>query len=415
MLRSVCGTCSPLSSLSSDALDRAIVCTVAARDRLAWADQLGRSLRVHAPDTPFVVLVADHARDLPEITADVVLSIDDVLGVEARVWAFLHDERELAYALGPALLRYLARQGSAMTVFLKEESRVVGRLDRLLERASTRAVTLIPHFIDWPEGEHAALRARGVRLAGTYNGGVVAVRGCEEGMAFLDWWVSRVEAACSFAPVLGEHFEQRWLDLALTLFEGVGIERDPGANVGHWNLPERPLMVRDGLVTIGGGPVTIVRFSGFKGTSAVTSYFPEGLSVDDVGDARFLFEDVAAVLADPQWHRPADELYAFGSFSNGVVIPVLARRAFAKDEHRTRFRDPFSCDRGGFAAWLDGGVDGAPSPISRFWMEVWKERPDVREAFPDPTHADAPGFAQWIEDHGVVEYGVPTALAQEQA
>lgn len=85
------------------------------------------------------------------------------------------------------------------------------------------------------------------------------------------------------------HYEQRWLDLVPAYFDDVSVIRDPGANIGHWNLPERLSDER-----------RLFRFSGLDPDrpDRVTVY-SERLSMDDLDDAEgFIRWAASAGLAE---------------------------------------------------------------------------------------------------------------------
>lgn len=343
-----------------------VVCTLTSSTRARHARVIGARLRTHWPTVTFAVGVVDaHALPPHSIDADLIVSLAQISPGSAHEMVRAHGERELIYATTPFLLRYLLSLGYGPVVFLKEETFIVGSLDNLCDAASRHAVTLTPHFLSWPSGAMAAERREAVSLSGIVNGGVVCVSDAPSTHAFLEWWASRVEERCVWDPAEGLHFEQRWLDLATTMFDDVVLLDDPGVNIGHWNLPERPLTaVGEGYATHG-APVSVVRFSGFDETrpTLATSYFPDGLRVDDMGGTARVYAEYAAELA---------------SCTTSHVPPY----GWTNDDDET---DPHRPD---------------------FWLKVHALRPDVSAAFPDPTGADAVAFAEWTREHGSREYGV---------
>ncbi len=112
------------------------------------------------------------------------------------------------------------------------------------------------------EGEFE--RARNVLRAGVFNGGVVGFAKGEEARRVLEWWKQKTRRLCLLDVDHGLHYEQRWLDFVPSFAPRCGIVRDPGVNVGHWNLPERRIAVRDGRVTACGAPCRVFRFSGYE-------------------------------------------------------------------------------------------------------------------------------------------------------
>jgi len=61
------------------------------------------------------------------------------------------------------------------------------------------------------------------------------------------------------------------------------------------------------------------------------------------------------------------------------------------------------------ASWLR--APQAPG-ISRYLLEAWRWREDLRDAWPDPLGADAEAFAQWAWNHGLTEMHLAADLLQ---
>jgi hypothetical protein len=157
------------------------------------------------------------------------------------------------------------------------------------------------------------------------------------------------------------HFDQRWLDLVPTLFEGVGITRDPGANVAYWNLAEREVAIEDGQVRVGRRPGRFFHFSGFdpERPATVTRYSSRP-TLAEVGDAAVLFRRYADLVVDAGWPAAKSRPYAYDRFVDGTPIPEVARRLYGElCESAVRFGDPFSTGESSFCSWLGQPVNGA--------------------------------------------------------
>ena len=70
---------------------------------------------------------------------------------------------------------------------------------------------------------------------GTFNLGFIAVRRCAEGARLLDWWEERCLGLGFSEGRSGLFVDQKWINLAPGLFEGVAIERHAGCNMAYWN------------------------------------------------------------------------------------------------------------------------------------------------------------------------------------
>ncbi len=279
-------------------------------------------LRRHHPDARFVVALSDEldghvdrsAEPFPIITPG-ELGVPDLQDL-----AFRSGQRELAIALKPYLIEHMAADaGSAL--FLDADTLVVGDLEPLFDSVQRHALTLVPHRLAPPATDGVA-RDLVLNLAGIFNGGVVGIRHQASSTDFVRWWQARVHQLCVYAVDRGIHYDQRWLDLALGFVEDLHIHRDPGVNVAHWNLPERPIRIRDGAITAAGEPCRLFHFSGFDPDDPKTpSRYRPDLRLDDVGEAARLFGDYARELDREGWPIARRMPYAYGSFDNGVPIP----------------------------------------------------------------------------------------------
>ena len=212
-------------------------CTFAAKARLPSARVVARSFAEHHPGVPFFVPLADEVEGCFDPAAEPyeLLGLDALDLPDLRARCFRYEREQLSYALTPTLLRCVLDRGFERVLFLKQESLVCGSLDEAVARLDDTAVLLTPHLLEplAPERELTILQS------GVYNLGFLAVADRPPARAFLGWWEDRLGTECRHAVEEGLHWEQRWADLAPSLFPDVGVLRDERVNVGHWNLPER--------------------------------------------------------------------------------------------------------------------------------------------------------------------------------
>src|SRR5262249_28426384 len=127
---------------------------------------------------------------------------------------------------------------------------------------------------------------RDILRAGCYNLGFLALSRHPHLENFLRWWQKRLEFGCQVDFAEGLFVDQKWIDLAPGLFEGVSVLRHPGYNVAYWNLAHRNLEQHGGDFLVNALPLAFYHFS--------------GLNLDVPGTLskhqdRFRLEDVPAV------------------------------------------------------------------------------------------------------------------------
>lgn len=331
-------------------------CTIASKSRISLARVTASSMRRHHPEIPFFTLIADAPEPYIVESAEPFNTIRfESLDIpDAARLRFRYSEMELSYALTPFLIQYLLDRGFRGVLFLKQETLVLDRLDDLFEKLSAHSVLLTPHFLETPQGRDAVTRELNVLRAGVFNGGVLGFSNCTEARRVLAWWKARTGVACLLALEEGLHYEQRWLDLVPSLAGSCHIVRDPGINVGHWNLLERRVQVRGGRVTACGVPCRIFRFSGYEPwrPHMVTRYNPH-LRVESTGAAP-VFAEYHRQLMEAGWEQTSRWPYAWNQFDNGTPITAAMRSLYRwLGEETRRFGDPFVTQGADtFYAWL---------------------------------------------------------------
>lgn len=371
--------------------------TIAAKHALPYARVLARSVAEQHPDVPCFVLLADETQECfdPAREPYELLRLTDLGIPDLPRFCFAHREHELSYACTPYLLDALLDRGVSRVLFLKQETLVAGRLDPILDRLEGHSILLTPHLLEPLAGGDRTERELNILQSGVFNAGVVGVSETPAARAFLGWWQDRVYHHCRHAVAQGMHYEQRWLDLAPIFFEDVCVDRDPGANIGHWSLPERIAV-----------EPRVLRFSGFdpERPEQVTRY-SRRVSMPALGPVAEVFAAYAEALLAAGWREAQRWPYAYGVFDNGVPIPDVAREIYrGLGDGVERFGDPFRTGGGSYFDWLNQPSDGP----TRLWRHVYASRPDLQEAFPDIASS---GFEAWTAEQGVKEHAIPPVFA----
>lgn len=326
------------------AVARVAVATIAAKRHLSLVRVLAESFRQHHPDVPFFVLLADEPADLvhPATEPFEVVPITDVGMPALERVRFQYSQQELTYALTPYLLRHLLDRGFTGAAYLKQESLVTGDMCPVLDLLGHRSIVLTPHLLTPLDGPDADARELNILQSGVYNVGFLGVSATPTGRAFLAWWEDRLLDHCRRLIAQGLHFEQRWLDLVPSYFEDVAVVRDPGFNVGHWNLPDRRVTPDGDGFLVDGHPCRFVRFSGFdrEHPTEVTRYNTR-LTIANVGPAAALFARYVTLLDQAGFRQTSAWPYAWDTFDDGTPIPDRAREWYrALGDEAARFGDP---------------------------------------------------------------------------
>lgn len=332
--------------------------TIVSMRYLALARVTARSFKQHNPDTDFYILLADEPATDAFVSVDGMFRFLDVseLALDAPESVFFkYSELELSYALTPTVIKHLLNKGYAGVLFLKQETLVLGDLGAVISHLDSSSVLLTPHLLAPIGRKNSVEWELNVLQAGIFNGGFIGFADNLEARAFLDWWEGKTLESCVREVESGLHFEQRWLDFVPSFVSLYMIIRDPGINVGHWNLLDRDISVCDGQVFAQGVPCRVFRFSGYDPASPqfLTKY-NKALSIDKIGDAAQVLRHYQAMLDEAEYAHLICLSYAFERFDNGVPITDEMRRLYRQlGTNAIRFGNPFQTSHAdNFYHWL---------------------------------------------------------------
>lgn len=390
-------------------------CTIAAWPMYASAGVVARSFAAEHPEVPFVTLIADTRReDEPEVGPGERIFVSDLGRPDLVGRAFRADQQEFSYAVTAALIEHLLDRGHDAVLFYKQESLICGPQDTLIERLRRDDIVLTPHLLGPLPGHDGPAREQNILLSGVHNLGFLGVANRDEGRRFLGWWDARLDEHCRRVVQDGMHFEQRWVDLVPSLFDHVGIVRDPAFNVGHWNITERAVTASpDGSdIRVGSRRCSLIRFSGYDvdRPDRMTRY-AERVTPRDIGSAASALDRYRRALLAAGWTRSQGMDYGYARWHDGVEIPDCARAAYRDlpSADRTSLGDPFAVGPGTFRDWLATPVDEVRPPITRLHRSLYERRPDLREAFPDLLGVSRSRFLTWVRSNRE-DSGLPVEL-----
>ena len=239
---------------------QAAFCTIIAKNYLAYARVLTRSLRRHHPGVDVYVLLADEIEGCfdPAQEEFTLLSLHDLDLPSPREFCFRYDVVELSTAVRPFLLRRLFARGYMQVVYIDPDIRVYHPLTEALALLADQRVVLTPHRTRLGDADALPIERR-LLLCGAYNLGFLAVARHADVDRLLAWWSERCEQHCLIDPANGLFVDQRWMDLAPGMADGVCILRHPGYNVAYWNIDQRAVGHSAEAPVVEGGPLVFLQ------------------------------------------------------------------------------------------------------------------------------------------------------------
>lgn len=400
-------------------------CTIASANHAGRIRTLAASLGRHYPEAVLHALMMDaDATSRPrEIEGNIQWVVPEETTIDPMLFAemaSMYSPLELSCALKPFFVRDLVLGGAPAVVYLDSDTWVLARFDEFIQEAHESGVVLTPHVRHVLPPARAKTDIEGITLkAGLINMGVFAVT--RDGLPFLDWLGERLRRESIHDPEGHRNADQRWVDLALTIFPHT-LTRDEGVNVGWWSFAGcEPDIGPTGDPLIAGTPIKVLHMSGFDKDqpwilSAHAGSNPHLL----LSEAPGLRAACAEYASELQRLRSDDDdrPYGFSALPRGVVMDQRLRRIYREAVwHADRGAQPYPpvplLDPEGFLDWLGEptGALCAPAPLSRYLRDVYNASPVLSARFPDIDGTDAEPFLEWCRSGEGAVHGAQVALA----
>jgi glycosyltransferase involved in cell wall biosynthesis len=382
------------------------VCTIIAKNYVAHARVLARSLAATHPGNRLWTLVIDDFEGYldPAHEPFATLTPDDI-GCEPFIqMALRYSVLELSTAVKPWLLRHLMAATGEPVTYLDPDIKIFGSLTRLDELAADHGLALIPHNSAPIPPDGRSPSQVDVMIAGIYNLGFVSVSRRPEVERLLSWWAERLERDCRVDPVWGYFVDQRWFDLAPGFVSDLAIVRDPEYNVAYWNLHDRRLAYAGAGYSVNDRPLAFFHFSGFDPANPlILSRHQDRIDVAADPVLRRLLGEYASEVLDEGHADSRHWPYGYGALGSGTRLDATLRTLYDDfaQVHGPDVPSPFTL-RGAriFEGWVKEQAPGAPAGVSRALLHVCQRRDDLRGAFTGPWGIDAAGLLQWVRQYG---------------
>jgi len=394
------------SQAGTDATFRCLnVCTIIAKNYVAQARVLARSLAEHQPEARLWTLIIDDfsgfidpGQEPFEVLTPAGVGCDPFTHMALR-----YSVLELSTAVKPWLLRHLMAETGGPVTYLDPDIKIYGSLKRLDELAARHGVVLIPHNRNPLPHDGRKPSQVDIMIAGIYNLGYVSLAPRPEVDALIDWWADRLRRDCRVDPVWGYFVDQRWFDLAPGFLTDVAIVRDPEYNVAYWNLHDRPLQYDGGRYLVEDRPLAFFHFSGFDPAHPlVLSRYQNRVDVLDHPVLEQLLAEYAAEVKAQGYGVSRRWPYNYGALGDGTRLDDTLRDLYDEfaDEHDD-VPSPFTGEGARlFDGWLREQAPGVPPGINRVLARVYSNRPDLRGAYPDLAGSDRAGLLRWAAEYG---------------
>jgi glycosyltransferase involved in cell wall biosynthesis/SAM-dependent methyltransferase len=398
------------------------ICTIIARNYLAFARVLATSFRQIHPDGTCTVLVIDDPSGFIDPAGEPfeLLTIGEIGLPDAERMAASYDVMELSTAVKPWLLKtLLARPGVDSVMYLDPDIKVFAALDEIVDRATRHDVVLTPHFTAPLPRDGRKPSEEDILIAGSYNLGFIGLGASQTANELLDWWAERLEKHCLNEPEQGRFVDQRWIDLAPGLWPGIDVLRDTTFNIAYWNLPTRELSDEgEGGYLVDGRALRFFHFSGFDPRRpAELSKHQNRIDVTANPALTRICAEYAEDLLAQGFEEATAWPYGWNELPGGLDLDRAARKVFREGVEAEALTESIWTDQGAqrFVAYLEEPKPGQRThrEINRYVQALWETRPDFRLAFSNIEDEGGSEFIGWLRatapDTGIAAELLPSA------
>ncbi len=394
---------------------RATLVTIATADRAAQSRIFARSARECYPDARLIVLVPDS--DAPprifEDLYDLVISAEQLsLGGLADM-RFRYSTAELCFALKPWLIRHLFEKLPDEPIYYFDSD--IELFTPLSEAEAALAhganLVLTPHILR-PGPDQGSERA--LLRSGSFNAGFLAVAPSAQARAFVAWWCDRVRTGCTNDHPEGPYGDQKWLELAPSICDGVVVLRHPGYNFAYWNAHERKLSCLGGAWTAAGWPLRFVHYSQWNLRELDSEQYLARYFHREYQQFAGLFADYQKKVREEgrfgEERSPA--IYGEVLTPSGMPVPDLLRKAYERHSPAVDgdASEVFARAVSVLNAPSNTRADLPDLPITVLYDEIWQRHADLRYRFDVDRASGRLAYLQWLVESGFAELEIPAAF-----
>ena len=340
--------------------------TIVARNYLAYAFVLGKSVLRHHPDAAFSIFLMDDPEHRWQSSIEAQgfgpIYPEEIPLQDYQRFVFQYNITEACTGVKPSVVATLFDKGAEKVIYLDPDILCFRRFDEVLAALDRYCVVLTPHICsaapdDYYPGERALMST------GVFNLGFIALRKSETARQLINWWSQHLRYECLEESETGLFVDQKWVDLVPAFFDDVYIMRSPAYNIAYWNLRERILQERDvGLCEARSGEVVaFMHFSGFplEDLNSIHKYGLGNPFAISLHKKRFTLTTRPDLVGPVHMYKELLEAadirnfskipYGYATYDNGEPISQLERSLYLSSPLWLKSNaDPFQTGPGSF-------------------------------------------------------------------
>lgn len=321
------------------------ICTIIAKNYISFARTLCASFLKHNKDGRCYVLIIDEFDDYinPSLEEFEVIHIN-ALGVKnINDICFKYNITELATAFKPYFLEYiLTKKNVNQIIYLDPDILVTYSLEPLYKELNKSNIILTPHLDkDYPD-DGLMPNDSHIMKSGIFNLGFIGLCKCENVFDFLKWWQDKLYNKCVIDPCSGYFVDQKFIDLAITLFKKVTILDDTGYNVAYWNIHSRFIHQKNSIWMCNEGVLYFYHFSNYKPDKPdILSGYQSRFFLKNIPQLHDIFRLYTELLNKNGYKTSKQWPYSYSHYLNGKIIKDIDRKVYRNYLSKHSLGNPF--------------------------------------------------------------------------
>jgi hypothetical protein len=238
--------------------------TVVTSNYLAHAFSIRQSFLQHNTGCDFFICLVGYQSHIPENKGCAFIFLDQLTDGRINGMVQRYNPFELSCALKPYFASHIFATAADVkrVIYLDGDMHVFGQFKKLTDAA----VTVSPHRTENVNYTGGLDNFSTISLLkyGVYNAGYFELQRKPAALAFLNWWQLLMENHAYNKP--DEHIftDQLWLSVIHSFFDDIFVNKNPGYNIGFWNLIERKVTTTNNGWLVNGEPLVLFHYSNYK-------------------------------------------------------------------------------------------------------------------------------------------------------
>lgn len=386
------------------------VFTIASRNYFAFVRTLMDSLEQTNAAWDRYVAVADQITpDFEQFTRNFqLISLEQLKLPDWKKMMFRYSIMEFNTDVKPYVFTMLfEKMGYDRVIYLDPDIYVyqpMHEVEKALENGADFVLT--PHLTGMWDEDGKQPDEPAIMRSGVYNLGFLALNNCADTREMVHWWEKKLEYQCAVDIEHGIFVDQKWIDLVPGRYDHVCILRHNGYNTAYWNLSHRKITKEDETFFCNGQRLVFFHFSGFhpKKKNKISKH-SDRFTMDEIGEAKALFEDYAKKVCSNEFEKWEKYHYAYAVFEDGRKVLDLFRTAYRKN-----ITLQAKCGMNPFAR-SDIFYELHRQEMIEFILKyIWESRTDLQAAFPNGLTED---YVNWFKRCAEEDYGIPREYLED--